>query len=525
MARLRKHAVELALLLAGAALGGIVAWSLARQFQLRAGIDGLRDYTLRLLDTGEALAGETDNAFSAVTDANLPFCSDQELNFMRAFVFNSMHVKEIGRIRDNLLYCTTSSGRLEVPLQTPQPDLTMGATRFIIRSPLIIAPNTKGVIVESDDATVVLNPAAYEFLNQPPMFYSGMFLDRDAHKVYPAFGHRVPLSNLEIMSQGVILRDGIFYHSLCSKQFVICVVGAEPQAAIIARDEGHFLTFVAGGVLLGGSFALTAIFYYHRQRSLERRLRQAIQYDALTVAYQPIVDLDTGRIVGAEALARWKENNESVPPDVFIPIAEERGFVVEITRRIVSRVTYEMSDLLRQNGFRISVNITAQDLADAQFGNRLERCIGGAKAPSSSLGLELTERQAADHPVATQAIAKLKALGHKIYIDDFGTGYSNLAYLHQLSVDAIKIDRAFTRTVGTDAVTASVVPQILDIASQLQLQVVVEGIETEAQAEYFRSSASGILGQGWLFGRPVPATQFRKMLAGQKERCNVNRAV
>jgi sensor c-di-GMP phosphodiesterase-like protein len=525
LAQLRKHVTELALLLAGAALGGIIAWGLARQFQLRAGIDGLRTYTLRLLHTGEALAGETDNAFSAVADSNLPFCSDQELNFMRAFVFNSMHVKEIGRTRNDVLYCTTGSGRLAVPLQTPQPDLTIGDVKFIIRSPLIIAPGTKGVIVEGSDATVVLNPAAYEFLNQPPEFFSGMFLDRDARRVYPAFGRPVPLSSPEVLSQGLILRDGIFYQPLCSQHFVICVVGAEPQAAIMTEDEGHFITFVGGGVLLGGSFALTAILYYHRQRSLERRLRRAIQYDVLTVAYQPIVDLDTGRIVAAEALARWKEHDESVPPDVFIPIAEERGFVVEITRRIVSRVANEMSDLLRQDGFRISVNITAQDLADEQFQGRLERCLGDSRILNSSLGLELTERESADHIVATQAIARLKALGHKVYIDDFGSGYSNLAYLHQLSVDAIKIDRAFTRTVGTDAVTASVVPQILDIASQLQLQVVVEGIETVAQADYFRRSASGILGQGWLFGRPVPAAQFRKLLVEQSEASNMTQAV
>jgi sensor c-di-GMP phosphodiesterase-like protein len=525
LAQIRKRVIEVALLLTGAALGGIISWGLARQFQLRVGIDGLQAYTLRLLDTGEALAGETDHAFAAVSGANLPFCSDDELNFMRAFVFDSMHVKDIGRTRNEILYCTTNRGRLPVPVQIPQPDLTMGESKFFISKPLVIAPNTKGVIVESDDVTVVLNPAAYDFLNQPPMFFSGMFYDRNAHRVYPAFGSPVPLSNAEVFSQGAIERDGILYQPLCSKLFVICVVGSESQAAMMTQDAGHFVTFVAGGVLLGALFALTAMLYYHRQRSLERRLRRAIQYDALTVAYQPIVDLDSGKIVGAEALARWKENDESVPPDVFIPIAEEHGFVVEITRRMVSRVAVEMGDLLRHNGFRVSVNITAQDLADVEFQNRLEQCLGGSKIPTSSLGLELTEREAADHRVAAQAISQLKARGHMVYIDDFGSGYSNLAYLHRLSVDAIKIDRAFTRTVGTDAVTASVVPQILDIANQLQLQVVVEGIETAAQADYFRRSAPCILGQGWLFGRPIPAAQLRKMLAEQSEHSSLARAV
>jgi len=130
----------------------------------------------------------------------------------------------------------------------------------------------------------------------------------------------------------------------------------------------------------------------------------------------------------------------------------------------------------------------------------------------SNVGLELTERSTADHKTAVHALAQFKNTGHVMYIDDFGTGYSSLAYLHELHVDAIKMDRAFTRTVGTGAVTASVVPQILEMAAQLDLLVVVEGIETREQAEYFRAAGRGILGQGWLFGMPVPASQFRKLL-------------
>jgi sensor c-di-GMP phosphodiesterase-like protein len=104
-------------------------------------------------------------------------------------------------------------------------------------------------------------------------------------------------------------------------------------------------------------------------------------------------------------------------------------------------------------------------------------------------------------------------MGHPVYIDDFGTGYSSLAYLHDLKISAIKIDRAFTSTVGTEALTASVVPQILQIASGLNLLVVVEGIETERQARYFRTARTGIRGQGWLFGKPVPAAHFKRLFS------------
>jgi len=165
--------------------------------------------------------------------------------------------------------------------------------------------------------------------------------------------------------------------------------------------------------------------------------------------------------------------------------------------------------------FRATLNIASQDLTDPGFFAHLEGCLASAGVDPSCIGLELTERSTADQRLAVEGLAQLKSAGHVVYIDDFGTGYSSLAYLHRLDVDAIKIDQTFTQTVGTGAVTASVVPQILEMAARLGLQVVVEGIETAEQAEYFRAAGRGILGQGWLFGKPVHVAQLRKLLEGQ----------
>jgi sensor c-di-GMP phosphodiesterase-like protein len=104
----------------------------------------------------------------------------------------------------------------------------------------------------------------------------------------------------------------------------------------------------------------------------------------------------------------------------------------------------------------------------------------------------------------------LRQRGHTVYIDDFGTGYSSLSYLHSLDIDALKIDRAFTRAIGTEAVTLSIVPHILALAEDLHLQIVVEGVETKEQAEYFSSSGKPMKGQGWLYGYPVDAKVFQQ---------------
>jgi sensor c-di-GMP phosphodiesterase-like protein len=149
----------------------------------------------------------------------------------------------------------------------------------------------------------------------------------------------------------------------------------------------------------------------------------------------------------------------------------------------------------------------------------LERALKQAEVPAESLIIEITESSTARHEVAIAAILRLRERGHSVHIDDFGTGYSSLSYLHELSVDAIKIDRSFTRTIGTEAVTAGILPQILAMAGALHLQVIVEGIETSQQAEYFATMAQPILGQGWLYGRAVAAEEFHRLLAE-----DVNRA-
>ena len=137
------------------------------------------------------------------------------------------------------------------------------------------------------------------------------------------------------------------------------------------------------------------------------------------------------------------------------------------------------------------------------------------RATSASRSPRATPRASRSPETRFSAFARRATTSH---IDDFGTGYSSLAYLHDLSVDAIKIDKAFTKAIGTDAVTVSILPQILTMAETLKLRVVVEGIETQAQADYFAASNQRIHAQGWLFGRPVPARLFLQMLDEEEAR-------
>lgn len=247
---------------------------------------------------------------------------------------------------------------------------------------------------------------------------------------------------------------------------------------------------------------------------MAQQLRRAILKDKLRLVYQPIVELATGRIVGAEALVRWtNESGIDVGPDVFVKVAEERGFVGLITKLVLRHALSDFRDTLCTHPvFRLSINVAAADLADPTFFPALDRAIELSSVPADRLVIEITESSTARSRIAIETIHRLRQKGHAVHIDDFGTGYSNLAYLHDLSVDAIKIDKTFVQAIGTDSVIFAILPQILSIAEALKLEVVVEGVETFLQARYFVDMGKPVLAQGWLFGRPVPAEELHRLL-------------
>lgn len=166
----------------------------------------------------------------------------------------------------------------------------------------------------------------------------------------------------------------------------------------------------------------------------------------------------------------------------------------------------------------MSINISANDLDDPSFFETLADMLERTQIPARCIILELTEHAAARRDQAVNGTKLLRARGHRVYIDDFGTGFSNLSYLNELSIDALKVDRSFTETVGGSRPGSPVLPQILDMAKALKIDLVVEGIETEEQAQWF-AVRSVAYGQGWLFHRPMDV-QALKALVDEQHRAN-----
>lgn len=256
--------------------------------------------------------------------------------------------------------------------------------------------------------------------------------------------------------------------------------------------------------------------------AIEASLRAAIERDELDVHYQPIVEISTNRVTALEALLRWKHPTQGyILPGRFIDIAEETGLIVPVGEFVLDRVLEDMSCWRREGAVAVpvAVNISAVQLQRTNLPDRIRLLTRTHDVSPSMLQLELTEsamferRESRGSGARWDAVSELRDLGVRIAIDDFGTGYSSLGYLKQWHVDFLKIDRSFVRDLVTDMSDLAIVGAIIAIARHLNIKVIAEGIEGWQQLEKLRQLGCG-LAQGYLFAKPAPAAQCRRLLNG-----------
>ncbi len=247
---------------------------------------------------------------------------------------------------------------------------------------------------------------------------------------------------------------------------------------------------------------------------LETALHRALERKELVLHYQPKVDAVEGRIVGAEALMRWRRGDDLVAPAEFIALAEETGLIVPITEWAIAEVCRQIA-AWRAAGVAavpVSINISSRHVQRADLVAPVRRALAVSGLPARMIELELTETVLM-HNLATALplLQALKQLGVSISIDDFGTGYSSLAYLKRLPIDTLKIDRSFVRELEASGDNAAIVAAIIAMSRSLNLRVVAEGVETSEQMTRLVAEGCRLM-QGWLFARALPADEFADLL-------------
>jgi len=392
-----------------------------------------------------------------------------------------------------------------------------------------------------------------------------LFIDLDGFKTFnDTFGHEAGDSLLQQFAQRlrrVVRRDDMVAR-ISGDEFVIALAGLDdPQTAAFVAHKLH-AELVAPFHVADQAFVITASigvsvfpndaddsdallrhadaamyrvkrsgknghqFYrretdaqLERQRALERDLRSAIQAESLGVVYQPLHDLRTGEVHTFEALLRWEHPELGhVPPSDFIPVAEQCGLIVPLGRWVLHETCRQAKawQRLTTRRFRVSVNVSPLQFAQPAFYTTVVEALETHQLMPDMLQLELTESivlHGVDH--VTSTLDRLQRLGVRIAIDDFGTGYSSLAYLRDLPIDSVKIDRSFVKDLGTPRkgpqFALALVEAITSLAGHLDLEVVAEGIETKAQCELL-TSLGCTTGQGYYFARPLSVVEAETYL-------------
>ncbi len=476
-------------------------------------------YRERLATYGEAVfaravavAAQGADTLREVHSLSAQPCSDADLQELRYKVFDDDYLYDIGRIDGKRLLCTAYRGRLSPPLALPPPTRHLDNGFTLWTNTRDVTDPRLTIDMASDTSAIVFTaPTAFKDFGTPPEHYGALVLTEDGTHIYRQFGATDGLhaALLSPPRPGTLFNTRPIFRT-CTAGLDICVIATVSDVNVL-----HLPVSVPAG--LGGLGAMAAsclcLAVLRRGRSnlsLADQVRRAVAEGHLTMVYQPLVRIRDHRLVGAEALARLTDmRGEPLSPDVFIATAERSGFIGTVTRRVIKITLTDLQDrLTAPEPFYVSINLSANDVVDTTLFDYIDARTQALGIAPERVVFEITERSTVDHTQLAAAISRFHARGYRFYIDDFGTGYSSLAYLAELPISGIKIDKMFTSAIGKEAVSSTIVSEICAIADMLKVALIVEGIEEEDQAAYIRDLAPEAIGQGWLFGRPGPAAQL-----------------
>ncbi len=440
-------------------------------------------------------------------------CSPAGLLRMQRFGISSQIVKSTLYLEQGKVICSSGGLLMQQIVLGPQTSRALDGVRVYTQVQVPGLPGREYVVLEKDGYALLIYPDGLIAPFARPDLSLGLFNSVDGRYTarHGALPQRWTTATMDKDNDGHFTdtESGYLVVRRLLRPGGTGVIVATPLAAINARMAQFAHWFIPIGIIAGLAVLGMALVMIRRQWSTRAELLRAINKGHFFLMYQPEFCLQDDTCIGAEALLRWQhEDGTVVPPDRFIPFAEDAGLIQLVTRRVLELVVKDLSGFFRQYpGFRLGVNLSPRDLQSMdtpQLLADMQRAIGPG---NGRFVVEATERGLLEEASAQDVVAAIHALGIEIAIDDFGTGYSSLAYLTTYRFDILKVDKSFTSTACTEAVTSQVATHIIELARSLGMQTLVEGIETQEQADFFRNKGV-IYGQGYFFGRPMRAAEL-----------------
>ena len=433
-------------------------------------------------------------------------CSDQNINLMRDIAVSSSYLQAIGFVSGDSLVCSslgTSGGAVDlgpVTLMTPRGV----AIRTDVKLPF--AADHSFLVIEYHHYAAIIHkslPIDVTTLEKDVSLATFSLAD---HKILASRGVVEPgwIDRLQERPEIAFADNGYVVAVVRSDNHAIGALAALPAYYVNPQMRHMAIRLVPVGILAGLTIAGAVFYVARRQMSMPAALKTALRKNQFFLQYQPVINLESGQVVGAEALLRWRlPNGDLIRPDLFIPIAEQTGIIGPITRRVIELIIADIGNLLSDHpDFHVAINLSPADFHSEETLKSLRQLIKLKAANPGNIIVEVTERGLMKVDLAQQMLRGMRAEGILVAIDDFGTGYSSLSYLEKFELDFLKIDKSFVDTIGLEVATGQVVFHIIEMARALNLKMIAEGVETEAQAKFLRERGVQFA-QGWLFGKPA----------------------
>jgi sensor c-di-GMP phosphodiesterase-like protein len=504
-------AIGIGIVLSGPPVAAINLWlgSIAEQ----QGVEELELSARRHMALSEARIAQTVETLDSVAARNIDSCRPGHIDALRQMTFVTTPIKELSIVApDGRTLCTDVGSQPEQrtvvasePLSKNSPVL-LEVVRLGARPEQWIRIRRPGV--DGANGVAALMPAVL-FVPQvstrgnTPKFYARMMM---------AGGTPIAESGQPAAAEQ---HDKVLTVDDDSDRYALKAFVSSPRSAVLANSSDlQAMGIVASGLLAILILTLSMLLPKRERDNPIAEIERALLANEFVPYFQPIVDIRTGRLRGAEVLIRWRKGNGTIePPSSFIALAESSGLILDLTRYLMRRVCQEAGPVLGlRPHLKVGFNLTARHFTNEEIVDDVRDIFRKSPLRLSQIVFEVTERQPMENLTETRRIvAALQGLGALVAIDDVGTGHSGLSYMLKLGVDIIKIDKMFIDALGTDRNSNTIIGTLIDLAQNMRMDVVAEGVESFEQVVHLRELGVRAA-QGFVFSPPLPCSAFLELV-------------